>query len=103
MHTLPGAQDVEIQLPRCIHINKFVTFNGTVTKAFEKRCTETRQRYICAKCSNEFSVDIDFGHADLFVKPTKCFQEDCKSDRFNLIVEAAGLFIFIYSLFILNN
>ena len=35
-------------------------------------------------------MQIDFGHTDLFVKPVKCFREDCKSDRFNPIVGTKG-------------
>ena len=64
--------------------------NVTVTKANEKRYTETIQRYCCAECGEEIIVQIDFGHTDLFVRPVKCFKEDCKSDRFNPVVDAKG-------------
>ena len=91
MHSLPCAKNVEIQLPRCKHVNRFVSFNGTVTKAYEKRCTEVKQKYTCIKCGHLFDVEIDFSHADLFVKPNKCLNEDCKSDRFNQVVEVGSI------------
>jgi DNA replicative helicase MCM subunit Mcm2 (Cdc46/Mcm family) len=63
-----------------------VQFNGTVTKTFDKRCIFTKQLYSCVKCSNEFSLDIDFSYVDFFLKPEKCpCSEDCKSDKFNQV------------------
>ena len=62
-----------------------MTFNGTVTKTFEKRCIFTKQLLSCVKCGHEFSVDIDFSYVDLFLKPNKCPNEDCKSDKFTAV------------------
>ena len=92
--TVPDADDVEIRLPTCKHVNKFISFNGTVTKTFSARMLESAQKYTCGKCGMEFTVEIDFGTVDLLVRPVKCPKEDCPSDKFKIVNSESCLFYF---------
>ena len=82
---LPCDEDVEVKFPKCEHVNRFVCFNGTVTKAFKSIVLEYSQRYVCIKCGLEFNNDIDYGHQDLMVKPVKCAKPNCDSNKFKCI------------------
>ncbi len=83
--SLPDIEDVYVGYPTAAHINKLICFNGTVTKAFASRMVESSQTYVCNKCGYQFSMAVDLSQVDLFVKPAKCQQEDCSSDKFKIV------------------
>lgn len=85
MQNLPQQEGVQIKIPRVEHIDKLVSFSGTVMKASLARMLETSQEYTCKKCGHSFSVDIDYNNESLVSKPTKCPNADCNSDKFQQI------------------
>ena len=85
LHSLPDAEEIEIKLPNIKHTNKFISFSGTVTKAFTAKMLESTQIYNCNKCGMEFSVGIDYGNEDIMVKPAQCAKDGCESTYFTLV------------------
>ena len=85
LHSLQDADDIEIKLPEVKHVNKFISFNGTVTKAFSARLLESTQKYNCNKCGMQMEVKIDYGNEDIMVKPSQCAKDGCTSTYFMLV------------------
>ncbi len=77
--------DDDIKYPETKHVNKFINFEGTVTKAFSPSVLEHTQTYYCLKCNTQFISEIDYGCRDLLVKPAKCPNNDCDSNRFKSV------------------
>ena len=82
LHSLPDAAEIKIMLPKCKHKNKFISFGGTVTKAFNAKMVDSIKRYNCTKCGMEIEVFIDYGHEDIILPPTKCNNAECNSTFF---------------------
>lgn len=83
--SLPEADGVFIKYPTCSDVNKLISFNGTVTKTCSPRLLESIQNFKCDKCSYIFGVEIDYTYRDLFMKPVRCLNKDCQSDKFKLV------------------
>lgn len=93
--SLPYCDEVYVNYPDGRHVNKLVRFNGTVTKAFGPRIMESTQTFMCNKCGHEITVKIDFGHVDLFLKPVKCSNDDCNSDKFKVVSNESEFLSFL--------
>ena len=91
LHSLPPDDRLELKFPQCSDANRFIGFNGTVTKAISARMLESWQKYSCNKCGHEFKVEIDYGYVDLIEKPSKCPNSGCKSDKYTQIVSDSKL------------
>ena len=72
-------------LPNIQHLNNLIAFNATVTKASSSRMLESAQVYQCNKCGYEFSNPLNYREDDLFSKPRKCPNGECKSDKFAIV------------------
>jgi DNA replicative helicase MCM subunit Mcm2 (Cdc46/Mcm family) len=90
-------KEVKPQYPNCSHTNKFICFNGTVTKAFKPIILEYSQKYVCQKCNLDFKNEVNYGLEDLMVKPYKCPKKDCDSNKFK-IIELDSIFFYNKSL-----
>lgn len=87
--SLPEAEGVFIKYPTCSDVNKLICFNGTVTKTCNTRLLESAQTYQCDKCNHEFTQKTDYSHKDLLVRPSKCPNNDCQSDKFKVLESIA--------------
>ena len=74
-----------VGLPTIKHLNNLIAFNATVTKASTSRMLESFQTYQCNKCGYEFNNPLNYREEDLFSKPRKCPNGDCKSDKFAIV------------------
>lgn len=93
LHSLPDAEEIDIKLPNIKHVNKFISFSGTVTKAFTAKMLESTQKYNCNKCGMEFAVEIDYGNEDIMVKPAQCAKDGCESTYFTLVKSESQYFL----------
>ena len=92
-----------ISFPTCNEINRLISFNGKVTKAYDRSFIETAQIYSCLKCGSQTKVRCDYSQQELFLKPIVCeyceattFKHDVNPKRSKFHVFFGLLFIIVF-------